>query len=68
MTPFQTLEVLGTKLSKIAVVPEYQGRSASDLVGSVVDEALAADPALPELSQKAFEAQATIRDCERDAY
>jgi hypothetical protein len=62
MTPFQTLEVLGTKLPEIALVPKYQkGQSASDLVGSVIDEATAAYLALPELSQEVLEARATER-------
>lgn len=62
MTPFQTLEVLGTRLPEVEVpVQPRKGVEASAIVGSVVDEALAAYAALPELSQPSLGARADER-------
>lgn len=62
MTPFQMLEVLGTAVPEIGVLPKRKkDQTAGEYVGSVVDTALANYIALPELSQKSLEARAHER-------
>ena len=62
MTPFQIIEVLGTKLPDIRVAAKIiKGRSPRQLVDQVVNDARAKFAALPELSQASLSARAHER-------
>ncbi len=62
MTPFQLVELLGTKLPDVIVEPKHlTGDTAAKIVGRTVDEARRQYRLVPELEQAALEQRAKER-------